>query len=353
REPMSGTYRGYDLYSSAPPVSGGATLVAQLNQLELHPAPRLYTEDAPTLHAMLESWKLVPSTRGRIADPGLWPVRVDAYLSKDSARVRWRCFDPRRALTPDDVRGDSLPCAKAPGRSASAAEGGDEDCEGVAASITDSAAPRLCHRAGTTSFTVADADGNVVSVTQTLGTWGGNFYVTPGLGFLYNDKLTSYATDPDEYGARLPNARHGSTLAPTIVLRGQGRSRRPVLAAGAAGNAWITSAVYSIVTGVLDDGLDAQRAIELPRFLPGQQRGERRREYVVQVEAGIAPSVMRQLEGMGHLFQRISLAGEVRMGYASAITFGDRTVTAGADPRRAGEAGAIGCAGDDGSGCRR
>ena len=353
REPMSGTYRGYDVYSSAPPVSGGATLVAQLNQLELHPAPRLYTEDAPTLHAMLESWKLVPSTRGRIADPGLWPVRVDAYLSKDSARVRWRCFDPRRALTPDDVRGDSLPCAKAPGRSASAAEGGDEDCEGVAASITDSAAPRLCHRAGTTSFTVADADGNVVSVTQTLGTWGGNFYVTPGLGFLYNDKLTSYATDPDEYGARLPNARHGSTLAPTIVLRGQGRSRRPVLAAGAAGNAWITSAVYSIVTGVLDDGLDAQRAIELPRFLPGQQRGERRREYVVQVEAGIAPSVMRQLEGMGHLFQRISLAGELRMGYASAITFGDRTVTAGADPRRAGEAGAIGCAGDDGSGCRR
>jgi gamma-glutamyltranspeptidase/glutathione hydrolase len=343
REPVAGTYRGYTIYSSAPPVSGGATLVAQLNQLERLDAARLYVEDAPTLHAMLESWKLVPSTRGRIADPGLWPVRLDAYLSKDSARVRWRCFDPARALTPDDVRGDSLPCARVPARTA-AATADDQECD---------AEVRFCHRTGTTSFSVADADGNAVSVTQTLGTWGGNFYVTPGLGFLYNDKLTSYGSDPEEYGARLPNARHGSTLAPTIVLHGEGRARRPVLTAGAAGNAWITSAVYSIVTGVLDAGLDAQRAIELPRFLIGQQRGDLRRDYVVQIEDGLAPSVLRRLEGMGHLFQRISLAGELRMGYASAITFGDRAVVAGADPRRAGEAGAIGCAADDGSGCRR
>lgn len=352
REPVAGTYHGYTIYSSAPPVSGGATLVAQLNQLEQQGAARLYTEDAPTLHAMLESWKLVPSTRGRIADPGLWPVRLDAYLSKDSAKVRWRCFDPARALTPDDVRGDSLPCAKVPGRTAAASETEEGACDAGVAGAWESAEPRVCHRTGTTSFTVGDVDGNVVSVTQTLGTWGGNFYVTPGLGFLYNDKLASYGTDPDEYGARLPNARHGSTLAPTIVLRGEGRARRPVLAVGAAGNAWITSAVYSIVTGVLDGGLDVQRAIELPRFLLGQQRGDVRREYVVQVEDGIAPSVTRRLEGMGHLFQRISLAGELRMGYASAITFGDRAVTAGADPRRAGEAGAVGCTGDDGSGCR-
>ena len=77
-------------------------------------------------------------------------------------------------------------------------------------------------------------------MTQTLGTWGGNFYVTPGLGFLYNDKLTSYGTDPGGYGARLPYARHGSTLSPAIVFRGEGANRRPVLTVGAAGNAWIT-----------------------------------------------------------------------------------------------------------------
>jgi gamma-glutamyltranspeptidase len=349
REPVSGSYHGHTIYSSAPPASGGPTLVAQLNLLEQQQAPRLYTEDAPTLHAMIEAWKLVPSTRGRIADPGLWPIRLDAFLSKDSARVRWRCFASERALTPDDVRGDSLPCAKAPPRVSSADGTGETECADAEGAV----GARFCHRTGTTAFAVADADGNVVSATQTLGTWGGNFYVSPGLGFLYNDKLTSYGTDPEEYGARLANARHGSTLAPTIVFRGDGASRRPVLAAGAAGNAWITSALYSVVTGVVDDKLDAQHAIELPRFLLVQQRGDVRREYMVQIEDGVSPAVVRRLERLGHHFQRISLTGELRMGYAAAIVLGEREVTAAADPRRAGEAGAVGCVGDRGDGCRR
>ncbi|MEO7456710.1 MAG: gamma-glutamyltransferase [Gemmatimonadaceae bacterium] len=352
REAVSGTYRGYTLYSSAPPVSGGATLVAQLNLLEQQQPMRPYTEDASSLHAMLEAWKLVPSSRGRIADPDMWPIKLDAFLSKDSARARWRCFNPDRALTPADIRGDSLPCAKQPTRTSSIAPSGEDDdsqCSDHAAY----AAGRFCHRTGTTAFAVADADGNVVSVTQTLGTWGGNFYVTPGLGFLYNDKIGSYGNDPDEYGARLPNSRHGSTLAPTIVFRGEGAARRPVLASAAAGNSWITSAVYSTVTGVLDQKLDAQHAIELPRFLIGQQRGEVRSDYLIQVEDGFSPQALRELGAKGHLFQRISLAGELRMGYAAVITIGERDVMAGADPRRAGEAGAIGCANDRGEGCRQ
>ncbi|MDQ2666314.1 MAG: gamma-glutamyltransferase [Gemmatimonadota bacterium] len=339
REPVSGTYRGYTLYSSAPPVSGGATLVSQLNLLEQQGATKPYTDDAATLHAMLEAWKLVPGTRGRIADPGLWPVKLDAYLSKDSARARWRCFNPARALVPSDIRGDSLPCAK-PGTRVSSTEGddaGESRCSDHAAFNAE----RFCHRTGTTAFAVADADGNVVSATQTLGTWGGNFYVTPGLGFLYNDKLNSYGSDPDEYGARLPNARHGSTIAPTIAFHGEGSARRPVLAAAAAGNSWITSAVYSVVVGVLDQHLDAQRAIELPRFLIGQQRGSIRSDYLIQIEDGFSPAVIRDLEARGDSFQRISLPGELRMGYAAVITIGDKTVTAGADPRRAGAAGAV------------
>ncbi|MEP6999835.1 MAG: gamma-glutamyltransferase [bacterium] len=352
REPVAGTYRGYTLYSSAPPVSGGATLVSQLNLLEQQNSMKAYTEDAATLHAMLESWKLVPGGRGRIADPGLWPVKLDAYLSKDSARARWRCFDAHHVLSPNDIRGDSLPCATPSGKRVSSIDTRDES-ESQCSDHDAFFGERFCHKTGTTAFAVADADGNVVSVTQTLGTWGGNFYVSPGLGFLYNDKLNSYGSDPDEYGARLPNARHGSTLAPTIAFRGDGAARRPVLAAAAAGNSWITSAVYSAVVGVLDQHLDAQRAIELPRFLIGQQRGEARAEYLIQIEDGFSPSMMRELTTLGHAFQRISLPGELRMGYAAVITFGDKAVTAGADPRRAGDAGAIGCSGDKGEGCRQ
>ena len=136
-------------------------------------------------------------------------------------------------------------------------------------------------------------------------------------------------------------------------FRGEGAACRPVLAAAAAGNAWITSAVYSAVTGVIDQHLDAQHAIELPRFLIGQQRGEIRAQYQFQIEDGFAPTVLAELMAMGDTFQRISLPGELRMGYAAVITIGEREVMAGADPRRAGGAGAIGCAGDKGEGCRR
>src|SRR5262245_38776274 len=64
-------------------------------------------------------------------------------------------------------------------------------------------------------------------------------------------------------------ARPGSTVAPTIVFRGTGAARRPILALGAAGNAWITSAVYQTLVGVLDQGLSPQAALEQPRFLVG------------------------------------------------------------------------------------
>jgi gamma-glutamyltranspeptidase len=216
------------------------------------------------------------------------------------------------------------------------------DCGGTDAEEGE----RDCHRTGTTAFTVGDADGNVVAVTQTLGTWGGNFYVTPGLGFLYNDKLTSYGSDTAAFGSRTPYARNGSTLAPTIVFRGAGAKLRPVLAAGAAGNSWITSAVYSIVSGVLDQKLDVQHAIELPRFLLTRERAGDRSDFVIELEDGFAPSVDRDLERLGHRLRFISLRGELRMGYAAAITFSDRTVTAGADPRRAGAAGAVDVAGN-------
>jgi gamma-glutamyltranspeptidase len=366
REPVGGTYRGLTVWSSAPPVSGGASLVSQLQILEqLAPRPQPYADDAATLHAMLAAWQLVPSTRGRIADPGLWPVDVTPFTSRDTARARARCFDASRVVTlpcepqkaiepqrtttePQTTRRtqrtattlDSLSLSSASSAS-SAVQSESDRSSAVQESLCGADHARevtACHSAGTTAFTVADAEGNVVAVTQTLGTWGGNFYVSPGLGFLYNDKLTSYGTDPAEYGARLPNARHGSTLAPTIVLDGAGPDARPVLAVGAAGNAWIGSAVYQTLVGVVDQKLDAQRALELPRFLPGGRGAD---GPVVQVEDGLAPGVARRLQALGYRLQFVSLPGELREGYGAAITFGRGAVTAGADPRRAGAAGAV------------
>jgi gamma-glutamyltranspeptidase len=350
REAVSGTYRGYTLYSSAPPVAGGAQLVGTLNLLEQHRDPKPYTDDARTLHAMLSAWLLVPSTRNRVADPGLWPVNVEPITSKDTARARWRCFDPAKALAPEAIRGDSLLCASggtraadagAPARTSSVELAMPAECEAHGFDATGPLGSRLCHSAGTTSFTVADGDGNVVAVTQTLGTWGGNFYVTPGLGFIYNDKLGSYGTDPTAYGARLPFARHGSTIAPTIVFETVGGKTRPAFALGAAGNAWITSAVYQTLVGLVDLKLDPQAALEQPRFLLGFRGAADGGAIPVQMEDGFSPEVMQRLRELGYRPQLVSLMGELREGYGSAVAIRDGKVTAGADPRRSGAAGAV------------
>lgn len=395
REPVQGTYRGFTLWSTAPPVSGGAELTAKLNLLESFPTPKPYTEDAATLHAALTAWFLVPSARDRVADPGMWPTDVESIINRDTARVRWGCYDANRALRPSDVRGDSLPClSRTKGDSARTAPefdvsgaqfatsilstGNQELADPASAGADPSLAPCLapdhareisaCHAAGTTAFAVADNDGNAVAATQTLGTWGGNFYVTPGLGFLSNDKLTSYGTDPSQYGHRLPFARNGSTITPTIVFKG----KKPVLAVGAAGNAWITSAVYESVLGAIDYGLDAQRALELPRFQPGggggggrgaggaaapsggaappartgaptapATRGASDAKFSIQLEDGFSPDVIKRLRELGYDLSFVSLRGELREGYGAAITISGKKVTAGADPRRAGAAGAI------------
>lgn len=356
REAVSGTYRGYTLWSSAPPVSGGAELVGRMNLLEQFPKPINYTNDVTTLNAALSAWFLVPTTRNRVADPGLWAVDIEPITNRDTARARWACFKPDKALRPSDVRGEKLACLKEAAKATPPPRehSPSNDARGAqSASYAAESARRpdspcgedhalevaTCRSSGTTAFTVADNEGNVVSVTQTLGTWGGNFYVTPGLGFLSNDKLTSYGTDPNAYGSRLPFARNGSTLAPTIVLKG----RKPVFAVAAAGNAWITSAVYQALIGALDFGLNPQQALELPRFLPGGGGGPGAQGggYNIQMEDGFSPDVIRQLRAMGYNVTFVSLPGELREGYGAAVSIDGNTVTAGADPRRAGAAGAV------------
>ncbi|GMR13346.1 MAG: hypothetical protein BMS9Abin29_1552 [Gemmatimonadota bacterium] len=345
RRPVTGSYRGHTIFGSAPPASGGASLVGKLNLLDLAEAGGRFTEDYAKLHAMIEAWKLAPSTQGRVADPRIWPVDIVPFESKDTALARWRCFRADRALTMalprrvadcvDPEAGSALP-QEFPG----VVQLGHQDPgtdPGELCDVEPALVEGLCRAAGTTAFAVADAQGNMVTVTQTLGTWGGNFYVTPGLGFPYNDRLRSYGSDPDRYNARIPFARNVTSISPTLVFRGTGREREPLMAVGAAGNAWIASAVYAVITAVIDDGLGPQRALELPRFLVGGRGGSR----TVQYEDGFAPSVVRALEAMGHTLRRISLRGEVRMGFGAAVVVDDGVAIAGADPRRSGAAGAV------------
>ena len=313
RRPLSGRYRGHQIYSAPPPVSTGATLLETLQILENYrpTAGTTYASDADYLHYAIESWR-VRDQGPRIADPALWDVSLGPHLDPSHAATLFKRIDPKKVF-----RDRSSPAADAP--------------------------PERIGR-GTTAFAVVDADGNMIAVTQTLSTWGGTFYVSDGLGFLYNNHLR-VGGGGGAPGRFLPLARSSSTSAPTLVFRASGSSTAvgsPRLAVGAAGNNWIPASVYEIILNVIDGGLDAQRAIEAPRFLisrnPADPSGSR-----LQIEDRIPRSVLQDLTARGHRFQKIGRKGEVRYGYAAAavVDSARREVQGGAEPRRSHAAVAV------------
>jgi gamma-glutamyltranspeptidase len=91
---------------------------------------------------------------------------------------------------------------------------------------------------------------------------------------------------------------------------------------------------------VIDFGLEAQRALELPRFLPSF-RGAGDGIPSVDIEDGIAPSAKETLRRMGYRINPISFKGELRMGYAALLVIDGNKVTAAGEPRRSGKAGAV------------
>lgn len=310
RAPLRGTFRNHAVYGAPPPVASGAALIEALQILDHYapPAPGRYHRQADVLHYAIEAWKAREPV-ARIADPALWPVDVARHLARDHAAARFARIDPRRA--------GSLP-ALLPEEPPLLEEQGD----------------RLGR--GTTAFVVADAAGNVVVVTQTLSTWGGSFYVSDGLGFLYNNHLRGYRT-AGVYGHLLPHMRSSSTALPTLVFDERDGRRQPRLAIAAAGNAWIPASIYGVLSAVLDGGLGMQAAIEAPRFLvtrdPADASGRRAR---VQIEDRFARPVLDDLAARGHLFQKIGGKGELRFGFAAAVLFDPArgVVHAGTEPRR-------------------
>ena len=305
RKPLTGDYRGYRVFSAPPPVATGAALIETLQILQNYPAKNgaAYSRDPGFLHHAIESWK-IRDNAPRIADPALWDVTLGPHLEPSHAATLFKRIDPSKASRTRSEEGEG-------------------------------ATPERIGR-GTTAFAVADADGNMIAVTQTLSTWGGTFYVSNGLGFLYNNHLRFNGGTPP--GRFLPLARSSSTSAPTLLFKratGADGPGAPVLAVAAAGNNWIPASVYNIILNVVDAGMPAQAAVEAPRFLigrdPADPAGTR-----VQIEDRIPRAVLQDLAGRGHRFHKIGRKGEVRYGYAAAIVIDPerRELQAGSEPRR-------------------
>jgi gamma-glutamyltranspeptidase / glutathione hydrolase len=307
RKAVAGSYRNHLLYTAGPPVGSGVSLLETLQVLDNYqPRPHATAPtDAEYWHYAIESWKLRDAV-SRIADPGQWAVEFEDHLRPAHAAELFRRIRRDTAL---NFAADSDEVAGGPERIGS----------------------------GTSGFVIADSDGNIIAVTQTLSTWGGSFYVTPGLGFLYNNHLRSNRTTPGIYGQLMPLTRSNTANLPLLAFRNQDGRRVPQFGVATAGNAWIPAATYSIVAALLDGGLSMQQAIEAPRFLvsrdPADTGGASAR---IEIEDRFPRVVLQDLAARGHRFHKIGRKGELRYGYASgvAIDLDRHLVHGGADPRR-------------------
>jgi gamma-glutamyltranspeptidase len=314
RKPIKANYRDHVLFTGGPPVGAGVSLLEAFQVLG-HYKPRANASSAADpdyWHYQIESWKMRDRV-ARIADPAQWPVDFEEHLGGGHAAGLFDRINPRVAqVFPEDS--DEI--------------GGGPERIG----------------SGTSGFVVADVEGNVIAVTQTLSTWGGSFYVSRGLGFLYNNHLRSNRTAQGAYGHLKPLTRSNTANVPIVAFRERGGARAPRLAVASAGNAWIPASTYSIVTSVIDGGMSMQQAIEAPRFLvtrdPSDFSGRGAR---VEIEDRFPRSVIQDLAARGHRFRKIGRKGELRYGFASGVLIDGEhgQVEGGADPRRSHAASAL------------
>jgi len=282
REPIRGSYRGYDIISAPPPSSGGVALVEILNILEGLDLKKLGNRSADAIHLEAEAFRRAFYDRTDfMGDPDFAKVPVAPLIDKKYAAA-WRdSIDPQHASPSKDLKRPSF-----------------SELERVAQSRTSAAALR--EPENTTHYSVVDAEGNAVAVTTTLNDSFGSRVTAEGLGFLLNDEMDDFTAKqgvPNTYGliqgpanAIGPGKRPLSAMTPTIVLK----DGKLFLVLGSPGGPTIITTVANVVIGVVDFSLDIQEAVNAPRFhhqwLPDQ----------IFVEDRLSPDTMNLLRSKGH-----------------------------------------------------
>ncbi len=138
-----------------------------------------------------------------------------------------------------------------------------------------------------------DADGNVVSTTQTLNAGFGSKVTVPGTGMLLNNCMHLMDPNPGRTNSIAPNKRILSSMSPTIVLR----DGKPFMAIGTPGGVRIFGSVMQAIINVIDHGMSLQQAVEAPRLW---DRGPS-----LELETGFAnlPELKAELERRGHMVE--------------------------------------------------
>ena len=286
REPVRGTYRGYEVISAPPPSSGGTVLVESLNILEGYDLARLQSRSAQSIHFTIESFRRAFFDRAEfLGDPDFSRIPVAQLVDKKYAAAWRETIHPERASPSKELKRPAV----------------FSELEQYAEAHPPATVPRESNH--TTHYSVVDAEGNAVAVTTTINDWFGSRVTADGLGFLLNDEMDDFSSKPGVPNAdRLvqgaantigPGKRPLSSMTPTIVVH----DGKTVLVMGSPGSSKIITTVANVLMGVVDYGMNLQEAVNAPRFhnqwLPD----------VVNVEKWFSPDTLNALRKMGYNVQ--------------------------------------------------
>jgi len=305
RQPIRGTYRGYDIISAPPPSSGGVALIEVLNILEGYDLAKQGEGSAQAIHLTAEAYERAFFDRAEfLGDPDFSKIPVAQLIDKRYGTAWRETINLRRASPSINLRRPAI----------------FSQLDSYASTHPQ---PRSIHESeNTTHYSVVDPEGNAVSVTTTLNNTFGSAVTAEGLGFLLNDEMDDFAAKqgvPNLYGliqgpanAIGPGKRPLSAMTPTIVLK----NGKLFLVLGSPGGPTIITTVANVLMGVVDYGLNVQEAVNAPRFHNQWMPDGTKLEKV-----GFSPDTIRILEHMGHKID----VSERFWGDAECIAVDDKT----------------------------
>ena len=282
REPVRGTYRGYEVISAPPPSSGGTVLIESLNILEGYDLAKMGDRSAQSIHYTTEAFRRAFFDRAEfMGDPDFAKIPVAQLIDKRYASAWEDTIDPAHATPSKDLKRPAV----------------FNQLEQYAAAHP----PMVPHESNhTTHYSVMDADGNAVSVTTTINDWFGSRVTADGLGFLLNDEMDDFSAKPgvpnsdgllqSDLNAIGPGKRPLSSMTPTIVVR----DGKTVMILGSPGSSKIITTVANVLMGVVDYGMNIQEAVNAPRF-HNQWMPD-----VLNVEQWFSPDTLNLLHHMGY-----------------------------------------------------
>ena len=296
-EPVSTSYRGYDVWE-LPPNSHGITTLIMLNIMEGYDLKSIGHNSAEALHIITEAKKLAFADRSKyVADPAANPLPTLQLISKEYAAKRRALLDLEKAA-PVVTAGDP-----------------SEHSE-------------------TVYLTVVDKDRNAISLIESIFDNFGSNVVPADLGFAIQNRGSGFSLDPGHLNSLEPHKRSLHTNMPGFVTK----DGKPLLSFGVMGGTMQPQGHAQVISNIIDFGMNIQEAGDAARIrhLPDTPAALAKvGGGIVRVEPGVTDEVIEQLQRLGHKVER---AGGGWMGGYQAIMIHPETgmLHGGTDPRKDG-----------------